>query len=249
MLNLDSTTNWDSASQRKFWNDWDTTYLQEAAIGPEALRRGQAAITLLQSLSLLKPNIIELGCGNGWLAERLISFGPVSGVDIADAAIEEASRRVPGGAFRAGDIMQMNLPAQAFDVAITLETFSHVPNQSSFAELIANILRDSGYLILSTQNRTVYMRRRGIHPPPEGQLRRWVTMRELRRILLPHFEIVKAFTMQPAGDSGFLRVVNSRKLNTLLSKAISRTSLEHLKEKCGLGQTLFVVAQKRRRAT
>jgi hypothetical protein len=73
-------------------------------------------------------------------------------------------------------------------------------------------------------------------------------MRQLRRILLPYFDIVKALTIQPAGDRGFLRVVNSRKLDRLLSKAISSTSLERLKEKYGLGQTLIVVAQKRRHA-
>ena len=65
MSNMDSTTEWDSDSQRKFWNEWDTRHLQDETIGPEALRRGQTVISLLQNLSLAKPDIIELGCGNG----------------------------------------------------------------------------------------------------------------------------------------------------------------------------------------
>jgi hypothetical protein len=67
-------------------------------------------------------------------------------------------------------------------------------------------------------------------------------------MLRPHFRILKAFTIQPSGDRGFLRVVNSVKLNALLAKIIPQESIDGFKEKCGLGQTLLVVAQKRRQA-
>jgi SAM-dependent methyltransferase len=232
-------------SQRKFWNEWDARHLQGATIDSQALRRGQTAIWLLQASGLQKPRTLELGCGNGWLAERLVELGPVTGVDIADEAVAEARRRVPSGTFYAGDALSLDLPTAAFDAVITLETFSHVPSQPAFVELIARVLRKGGYLILTTQNRNVYMRRSNVRPPVEGQLRRWVSMRELRNMLQPHFQILRAFTIQPAGERGFLRIVNSRKLNWLLSKVIPRPSIERLKEKCGLGQTLVVAAQKR----
>jgi ubiquinone/menaquinone biosynthesis C-methylase UbiE len=244
-LNLDSTKNWDLEAQRRFWNEWDARYLQDATIGTDALRRGEAVLSLLQACSLENPRILELGCGNGWLAEKLVAYGPVTGVDIADKAIEEARRRVPSGTFHVGDAMNLDLPDDIFNLVVTLEVFSHVPNQRLFLKVMARVLRAGGYLILLTQNRTVYMRRRDINPPAEGQLRRWVTMRELRGMLLPYFHILKATTMQPAGDRGFLHIVNSVKLTSLLSKVIPRPSLERFKERCGLGQTLIVVAQKR----
>lgn len=248
MTNLDSTTNWDEESQREFWNFWDSRYLQAEIIGAEALRRGQVVISLLRSLSLSEPNIIELGCGNGWFTEMLATFGPVTGVDIADLAIEEARRRVPKGAFYPGDALTVDLPVETFDVAITLETLSHVSNQARFVDRIARILTNEGYLILATQNRTVYTRRRDVAPPARGQLRRWVTMRELRSMLRPHFNTLRAFTIQPSGNCGFLRIVNSNKLNRLLAKFLSREVIESFKEQCGLGQTLIVVAQKRQNA-
>jgi ubiquinone/menaquinone biosynthesis C-methylase UbiE len=191
------------------------------------------------------PQIIEFGCGNGWLAEKLAAFGPVTGVDIADRAIIEARRRVPNAVFYAGDALSLALPKEAFDVAVTLEMLSHVTNQEAFIETLASVLKIGGYLILTTQNRTIYMRRKEINPPAEGQLRHWVTMHQLRHLLQPYFVTIRAATLRPAGNLGFLHIVNSKKLNRLMSKIIPSVSLDHLKEEVGLGQTLLVLARKR----
>jgi len=126
---LDSSKNWDSDTQRKFCNSRDTQYLRETTIGREAQRRGQVVMELLRSLSLKRPRILEVGCGNGWLAQQLAAIGPLTGVDIADAAIEEARRKVPGAQFYAGDVLELNLPRGSFDVIVTLETFS--PSRTS----------------------------------------------------------------------------------------------------------------------
>jgi hypothetical protein len=115
-------------------------------------------------------------------------------------------------------------------------------------ERIATILRSEGYLILLTQNRPVYTRRSDVSPPAGGQRRRWVTMRELRSMLRPHFNTSRAFTIQPSGNRGFLRIVNSGRSNRSLAKILSQELLVRFKERCGLGQTLIVDAQKRRNA-
>lgn len=244
-MNLDSAKEWDLEMQRKFWNEWDGKHLQDATIGDDGRQRGEAALSLLRSCSLQRPQIIEFGCGNGWLAEKLVSFGPVTGVDLADQAIAEARRRVPSGTFHAGDVLNLDLPVEAFDVVLSLEMFAQVANQSLFVEVMARVLKKGGYLILVTQNRTVYARRKDIAPVAEGQIRRWVTMRGLQNELRPHFDILKATTMRPAGELGFLRIINSARLNGLVSKVIPKPSLERLKERCGLGQTLLILGQKR----
>jgi len=244
-LSLDSKTNWDLESQRKFWDDWDTRYLQASSIGNDAIRRGETVLALLQSCRLETPHVLELGCGNGWLAEKLMAFGPVTGVDIADGAIQEARKRVPNATFYAGDSLSLDLPSAAFDAVLTLETFSHVPSQPRFVELMARVLKPGGYLILTTQNRTVYTRRKNVRPPAEGQIRHWVTMNELRSLVQPHFQILKSFTIQPGGDSGFLRLVNSEKVNRILSIIFSKSALQSFKERCGWGQTLVLLARKR----
>jgi SAM-dependent methyltransferase len=241
---LDSNVNWDNESQRKFWNAWDIQHLQ--TVSEETLRRGNEALSIISSLNLQQPRILEIGCGNGWLAERLLSFGPVTGVDIADAAIQEARRKVPSGQFFSGDILEMSLPHNSFDVLVTLETFSHVSSQPQFIEVIANLLSEGGHLILTTQNRNIYMRNSRVAPPPEGQLRRWVTMPELRALLSVRFECLRSYTVEPSGNRGVLRVVNSRKVTSFLSRIFSRERIIRAKERLGFGQTLVVLARKRR---
>src|SRR5215469_15478702 len=159
--------------QRCFWNSWDQKYLQ--TLSREALRRGETALLLVQSLNLDKPCILEVGCGNGWLSERLAEFGRVTGVDIADAAIGEARRRVPNGTFFAEDFCSLDLPLARFDVVLTLQTLSHVLNQAEFLRRLAAVLKPRGHLIMTTQNRVVFSRRSDVVPQEVGLIRRWVT--------------------------------------------------------------------------
>jgi 2-polyprenyl-3-methyl-5-hydroxy-6-metoxy-1,4-benzoquinol methylase len=243
-MSLDSTTSWDADARRKFWNEFEKRH-GDANSKTEALRRGETVVSLLRDCNLSRPQILEIGCNNGSVAEKLAAFGPVTGVDISDEAIERARCRVPSGEFYVGDVMEMDLAHEAFDVVITLETIQEVSNQRGFVELAARVLKPAGYLILTAANRTVYRRSSNWRPPAPGRFHREITMRELRQMLRPLFRISRAFTIQPSGNRGFLRVVNSTKLNRLLAKVIPQTTIDRFKEKCGLGQTLIVVARKR----
>jgi 2-polyprenyl-3-methyl-5-hydroxy-6-metoxy-1,4-benzoquinol methylase len=242
---FDSSRQWDLHSQRRFWNDWDTRHLQEHTLGDAARRRGEVVLNLIGSLNLRRPRVLEIGCGNGWLAERLQMIGTVHGVDLSDASIEEARRRVPGARFEAGDVLQISLPSGSFDLAVSLETLSHVVDQRRFFEVAAKALRSRGHLIIATQNRWVYLRRSDIGPPAHGQLRRWLTRREILNLLSYRFKCLRIFTMEPAGDQGFLRIVNSRKLNSALRRFFSQCAIQRIKERLGFGQTIVVLAEKR----
>jgi SAM-dependent methyltransferase len=235
---------WDLETQRQFWNEWGSHHLSEATIGDQSLRRGGVAISLVKKCPIRSPRILEFGCGNGWLAEKLIDCGPYTGVDVADDMIDEARRRVPGAAFLVGDAFSMVLPSEAYDVVVTLEMFAQVLDQSRFVDILARALRKGGYLVLTMQNRIVYSRRRDIEPQPRGQYRQWLTMRELCKMLRPRFRILEATTFEPAGDLGFLRVVNSSRLNRYASKVFSGRSINRFKERLGLGQTLVILARK-----
>jgi ubiquinone/menaquinone biosynthesis C-methylase UbiE len=242
---LDSTRQWDRDSQRRFWNDWNARHLQENTLGSEARHRGQVVLSLLRSLGLQQPRILEVGCGNGWLAEQLQVIGTVHGIDLSDTSIEAARRRVPQAQFETGDILEMNILRGCFDVVVSLETLSHVADQSRFIYCAARALRPHGFLILATQNRTVYLRKSNVAPPAEGQLRRWLTRKELCNLLNPGFKPLRAFTIEPSGDQGFLRIVNSRKLNSILQRFLSQEAIQRAKEDLGFGQTIIALAEKR----
>jgi len=98
---------------------------------------------------------------------------------------------------------------------------SHVTDQRRFIEIVAELLDNGGHLILTTQNRTVNLRNSRIKAPAEGQLRRWRTKKDLRALLSPRFECLQLFTIEPSGDLGFLRIVNSRMLNAALTRVFS----------------------------
>ena len=68
----------------------------------------------------------------------------VYGIDISDQSIAEAKRRVPGAQFQVGDVLSATLPKD-FDVAVNLETISHIADQRRFIEVIAGALRPGGY--------------------------------------------------------------------------------------------------------
>jgi len=56
---------------------------------------------------------------------------------------------------------------------------------------------------------------------------------------------VRRFTTQlPEGQLGFLRLVNSTRLNTLLGRVVPDRWIERIKEWMGLGQTIAVFAQR-----
>jgi len=87
----------------------------------------------------------------------------------------------------------LDLPPARFDVALALEIFSHVPDQRGFVRQLAAVLKPRGHLILLTQNRLIYSRRSDIAPQGVGHVRCWVTMRQLRALVAPHFDVLRVY--------------------------------------------------------
>jgi SAM-dependent methyltransferase len=235
----------DLERQRDFWNRWDSTHLEQQPLDPLTQRRGDAVVALLRSLALDAPRVLEIGCGNGWLSARLAAIGPTTAIDLADEVIARAREMVPGVTFLAGDATTIDISGAPFDVIVTLETFSHVPSQPAFIARMAALLEPEGRLIITTQNRWVYERRRKVSPRAEGQIRRWVSPPELRALLSPHFRVTRLATIEPAGDLGFLRIVNSLRLERLLAAVGAAGAAKRLKERVGLGQSIVALAVRR----
>jgi len=206
----------------------------------------QEVLACLSQWKIGESRILEIGCGTGWLSARLNEFGNVTAVDLAIEVIETAKKRMPEIDFRSGDIFEMELLASAFDIVVTLETLSHVHDQAKFMHRIAELLKPDGLLVLTTQNKYVFDRRSNVQPLSPGFNRKWVTMRTLKRLMSPEFFIIRATTLEPDGNLGLLRLVNSRRVNRLLAAVLGAHRLKRIKEHAGLGQTLFVVALKRK---
>jgi 2-polyprenyl-3-methyl-5-hydroxy-6-metoxy-1,4-benzoquinol methylase len=230
--------------QQQFWNTWNARWRDPNALNQWSLRRGETILNIISSLTLDKPEILDLGCGTGWLTERLAHFGPTTGVDLADSVIAAAKARSPHIAFLAGDIFEVPLPAGHFDVVVSQEVIAHVTDQVAYLDRAADMLKPKGYLIITTPNKLVIDRGDWLPQPPE-HIEQWLTMGRLRRLLRFRFRILRTMSILPMGHRGVLRLINSHKANAALGLLISQQCLDSFKEWAGLGYTLIVLAQRR----
>ncbi len=226
------------------WDEWNAKFRQWGTFNDEpTMRRMREALMAVRDLRLSDPKILEVGCSTGWLTSKLAEFGTVVGVDLGAESIRAAAEKLPGIEFKAGDILELDLPSNHFDVVVTLETLSHVANKDAFMEKMAYVLKPGGTLILTTQNKFVFDRCEVA--PNIGWTREWVTMTRLKELLYSKFSINRATSLDPKGHKGILRVVNSGKLTRLTAAIIGESRLKRMKEALGFGQTLFVVAARR----
>ena len=230
--------------QRDSWNRWNTMW-REQAQGEVSKRQAGVVEGWLGSLGRKDLGLIDIGCGAGWLCERLLHFGKVTGTDLADEVLERAKDRLPQVCFVAGDFFDLRFEDEQFDVAIALEVLSHVADQPAFLRQIARLLKKGGLLMLATQNRPVLERWSEIGGPIPGQIRRWVDSSSLRQLLASDFELLEMTSVLPVGDQGLLRIVNSVKLNRLLSLLVPQHVLDRTKERLLLGHTLMACARRR----
>lgn len=102
--------------------------------------------------------ILDLGCGNGWIARQLIESGlNVYGVDASVSGVQIANNAAPGHFYEL-DVQSGRLPPElesiAFNTVISTEVIEHLYDPRSFVDFAKRILgkdgRTGGRLILTT---------------------------------------------------------------------------------------------------
>ena len=107
--------------QANYYDDWNMKY---RSFKYEDLERTEndlyrtmgVVLKTMASLQLKQPKILEIGCGTGWLSEKLCEFGDVVGMDLAPQAIEIAKERGCGAQFIAMDFLKFEWKPADFDV-------------------------------------------------------------------------------------------------------------------------------------
>ena len=238
----------DLNTQRAYYDDrW------RAAVTRANLPQLGRAIAILEGLRALgqrDPRILDLGCGTGWLSVILGRFGPTTGIDLSPVAIERARQLYPDVEFVAGDLFSASLPQGAFDVVVGVQVIEHVEDPAQFLNLVADVLRPGGHLLLITDNPWNLARWKprtlehfaGTPQPIQKRL----TARELRALLRPRFRLKRLGTILPGyGERGFLRIANSVKLGRLLAILGLRDVFHRVLLRAGGGLLIFVRAQRR----
>jgi SAM-dependent methyltransferase len=236
-----------SDSESSFWNAWNTADRRPSSIEPDSLpmRLGEAVLGAVSSVRADRPRLLELGCGTGWLADRLAAFGPYTGWDLSAEAVKLAREHFPSHEFDVADIHDVR-ERGLFDIVVSVDAIAYFREQNVALRNVHGLLRPGGHLVLSTVNPFVYSRMGWIGPPGEGQVRKWLTKRQLHALLAQTgFDVIDSRTVLPAGDTGVLRWVNSRKLNAPFVRVLGERRLVGIKEWLGLGQYRLVVARAR----
>lgn len=226
--------------QVAFWNTWNATS-REHQLDSVSLEQAMVIDRWLTQLGRYDLDIIEVGCGAGWLCDRLTKFGRVTGTDLSHEVLARAANRWPSVNYVAGDFMQLDFPERAYDVVITLEVLAHVADQAAFVRKLSRLLRPGGTLMLATQNRP-QLERNDIPPPAPGQIRHWVDATELRQLLQREFRVVDLLSITPRFNRGYRRVFNSPRLAAVLSGLGLSSVVQAVKvaqERAGWGWTLI----------
>lgn len=185
----------DIPSQVAFWNQWN--HARDHGLDEVPRRQAEVVTGWLRDLSRDDLDILDVGCGAGWLEPSLVPFGRVTATDLADEWVTRAAAVQPEVTFVAGDFASIALPEESYDVVVTLEVLSHVADQRAFVDKIGSLLRPGGHLFLATQNRPVLQYLNQVPPPAEGQHRKWLDRKELRELLADRFHVEELFTMTP----------------------------------------------------
>ena len=210
------------------------------------LIRCSAILDALSTLGFTEPRMLELGCGTGWLTSILGAFGPATGVDFSERAINMASKRYPNARFVCADI-QIWKPEHNFDLVVSHEVVEHLEDQAQHIRKIVGALGDEGRLILTTPNRTT------LESMPFGQrstwsqqpLEKWLTRKELRSLLAENgMEVLSMGTVIPGfGGSPLRRIAGSRWIRKALELIGLRSTFEYLCCRLGLGLHTICVAR------
>ena len=235
--------------QSEFYDKWNCAYRAGDFddISPEIRNRGRWILEYLHSRKLEPEStrILEIGCGTGWFTQRLEDLGQVTAIDLSPDAVEMGRQRGGSATYIAGDFFDHDFGEKPFDVVICVETLFYVEDQTGFVAKMRKLLKPGGYACVSTINRYVYERSSDVEAPEAGQLRNWLSIDETRSLLSREFSVERVRTVEPRGDQGILRFVNSYKLNSLLASLLTEARVKRMKEALGFGGGVVFIGRPR----
>lgn len=125
---------------------------------PVALLRQEGdfrANWVLEVLGASPREVLDIGCGAGFLVKRLLDAGHrVSGLDASEASLKVAEKLTNGRAqLRLGDAYRLPYPDAKFDVVTAMDFLEHVSEPQKVVAEAARVLKPGGIFFYHTFNR------------------------------------------------------------------------------------------------
>lgn len=133
--------------------------------------------------------ILDVGCGRGWLSGQLSRYGTVQGIEVVPQAIDIARNLFPDINFSIADPIDLNqADIERYgnaDLVVCSEVIEHVPRatQGEFCRGIASLVKPGGYVIITTPRGEFWNQWKQLvaeRQPVED----WVTEKELKALFV-----------------------------------------------------------------
>lgn len=205
---------------------------------------------IVEQLKLgLRAQVLDVGCGPGWMSEYLARCGYwVTGIDISEDMVEIARLRIaqiPGqvgegidahAEFHAMPVREMPWEAR-FDAAILYDTMHHFDNELETLRVILRTLVPGG---------TIYIRE-GARPAP-GSYSEQALIDEMRTWSTLESPFDPRYLLQVVGDAGFEDVRRLVEVDELVDVGDFRRPFQALvrfaRYRAGRGEINTVIARK-----
>jgi 2-polyprenyl-3-methyl-5-hydroxy-6-metoxy-1,4-benzoquinol methylase len=222
------------------WNVWNAEQAEKRVADRVALT--DRVLSEFAALDIAPGSrVLDVGIGAGFTTDALSPRYDYLGLDLSEQGVALARSRNPRATLEAIDFLKWSAPASEFDAVVCVDTLPYFKEEQDAAiAKIARALKPGAPLLITAVNPFIYSRLAWVNARGEKPYGKWLTGAEVVALLERNgFDVEKSATIVPAGDRGWLRALNSRRLKALAGAAYVRAL-----ESAGLGQYLLVTARK-----
>lgn len=117
----------------------------------ESIRWGKIEPELIKH-QLLGNEILEIGCGRGWLSNKMTKYGNITALEPVKPVIEFGKKTYLKINFFHGITSSFidQFPKKKFDIVVSSEVLEHIVDKNSFFKDVNKLLNADGILIITT---------------------------------------------------------------------------------------------------
>lgn len=135
-----------------------------------------------------KFDILDLGCGRGWLTFLLSKYGNIVGIEPVKPVINYAKKMFPNIKFICGTTKKLihnKKEFNTYDLIVSSEVIEHIPDEEKdkFIEDISKLLKDKGFLIITTPRKDA-QEQWNAYMKPDQPIEDWISEEELETLIV-----------------------------------------------------------------
>lgn len=135
-----------------------------------------------------KFDILDLGCGRGWLTFLLSKYGNIVGIEPVKPVLNYAKKMFPNIKFICGTTKKLIHNKKEFnkyDLIVSSEVIEHIPDEEKgkFIEDISKLLNDKGFLIITTPRKDA-QEEWNTYMKPDQPIEDWISEEELETLIV-----------------------------------------------------------------